>query len=200
MPSLGDLKRRREEVRKRRQNAISARKQVRKVPVPSGARGRKKKLLVRLTELARSLAARVRKLTGRIRRKREQRKKFDISPGYPHYGGCRYIIENEVIPVAKKYGVPVTSRKRPANHPLSISNPGSDHNEANTYADAVDLGTYNGQALAHAIAKALGISGFSTGNYNHYFIQRRGHTFRVQILWAVSGHFDHVHVGIKRVS
>lgn len=113
------------------------------------------------------------------------------------WGGSRRVINEDVIPVAKRFGVPITSRKRAANDPLSISNPGSDHNEANKTADAVDLGTFNGRDLAHAIAKALGISGYSTGNFNSYFIQRHGHTYRVQILWAVEGHFDHVHVGIR---
>ena len=112
--------------------------------------------------------------------------------------GCRSIINNEVLPVAKKYGVPITSRKRAANHPLSIANPSSDHNRANRTADAIDLGTVDGSPVAYAIAHSLGISGYSTGNYNSYYIERAGKTFRIQILWAVSGHYDHVHVGVRR--
>lgn len=115
------------------------------------------------------------------------------------WGGSRRIINEEVLPVAKRHSVPVTSRKRSASDPLSISNPGSDHNKANTTADAADLGTYNGSELARAIARSLGITSYTTGNYNSYYIVRRGITYRVQILWAVKGHFDHVHVGIKRV-
>jgi hypothetical protein len=67
----------------------------------------------------------------------------------------------------------------------------------NTTAYAVDLGTFSGANLAHAIANALGISGYSTGNYNGYYITRCSKRFRVQILWAVSGHYNHVHVGVR---
>jgi hypothetical protein len=111
--------------------------------------------------------------------------------------GTRAIINNEVIPVAKKYGAPVTSRKRAATHPLSRANPGSDHNAAVKTADAVDFGTYSGDGLARAIARNLGISNYTTGNYSAYYIKRNARSYRVQILWAVSGHYDHVHVGVK---
>lgn len=201
MPSLGELKRRRTKVRRRKQKATSARKHVRKVGVPKGAKPAKKKLLARLAHLAGRLRERAQKLTQRIKRKREERnKRINTSPGWPHWGGSAAIIDREVLPVAKQFGVPLTSRKRPPSHPLSISNPGSDHNEANTLSDAADLGTFSGEKLAHAIARALGIEGYSTGNYNGYTIYRDGHAYRVQILWAVKGHYDHVHVGIKRIS
>jgi hypothetical protein len=114
------------------------------------------------------------------------------------WAGTKSIATNEVIPVARRYGVPITSRKRAADHPLSIANWSSDHNAANRDAYAVDFGTYDGSALAYAIAHALGISGYTTGNYAAYLIERAGRTFRIQILWAVDGHYDHVHVGIKR--
>jgi hypothetical protein len=115
------------------------------------------------------------------------------------WAGTQSIIELEVLPVFARFGVPVTSLKRAADHPLSISNPSSDHNMANTTAYAADGATYNGEPVARAIATALGISGFSVGNYNGYTIYRAGNAFRVQILWAVSGHYDHVHVGIRRL-
>lgn len=120
-------------------------------------------------------------------------------PGTGPWAGTKSIIDREVIPVAKRYGVPVTSRKRAADHPLSISNPSSDHNAAIEDAYAVDFGSYSGSELAHAIAKNLGISGYSDGSYTGHYITRAGNQFRVQILWAVPAHFDHVHVGIKRI-
>ena len=126
-----------------------------------------------------------------------KRHRVVATPGAPHWGGGDDIIRAECDPVAAHYGAPVTSRKRSASDPLSLSNPGSDHNEANTTASAADYGTFSGAPLAHAIANALGISGYSTGNYNAYYIKRAGHRYRVQILWAVEGHFDHCHVGIK---
>lgn len=114
------------------------------------------------------------------------------------WGGSKSIADNEVIPVAKKYGLPITSLKRAANHPLSIANPGSDHNEANTTAYAVDFGTFDGAPAGYAIAKALGIRGWSPGSYTGHYIERSGRVFRIQILWGVAGHHDHLHVGIRR--
>lgn len=132
--------------------------------------------------------------------KRLLKKAINARPksGTGAWAGTKSIAVNEVIPVAKRHGVPVTSRKRSATHPLSIANPSSDHNAANEDAYAVDFGTYAGSDLAHAIARKLGISGYSDGSYDGHYITRAGATFRVQILWAVEGHFDHVHVGIKR--
>lgn len=115
------------------------------------------------------------------------------------WGGSKSIIDREVIPVATRYGAPVTSLKRAADHPLTIANPGSDHSALATNAYAADFGTVDGAPIAFAIAAELGITGYSTGNFSNYYIERAGHEFRVQILWAVTGHFDHVHVGIRRV-
>jgi hypothetical protein len=119
-------------------------------------------------------------------------------PGTGPWGGSQSVGEVVVVRVAGQFNVWISSRKRSPTDPLSISNPGSDHNEANTTAYAWDIATFSGVPIAFAVAKALGISGYSTGNYNPYYISRNGLTFRVQILWAVSGHFNHVHVGIKR--
>ena len=114
------------------------------------------------------------------------------------WGGSKSIIDREVIPVAKKYGLPVTSRKRAATHPLSIANPGSDHNSANRTAYAADFGTWDGAPAGHGIAHALGIQGWQPGFYEGHYIERSGRMFRVQILWAVPGHYDHLHVGVRR--
>jgi hypothetical protein len=115
------------------------------------------------------------------------------------WGGSRSIINNEVVPVAKRFGAPITSRKRAADHPLTIANPSSDHSVTNSTADAIDLASYSGDELARAIAENLGISGYRTGTFDRYTISRADRSFSVQILWAVDGHFDHVHVGIRRV-
>lgn len=171
-----------------------------------------------MTKLLKRLWSRLRKLNGKIkkrrakgwktptlsRRRRKVRKKIHDAPkgaprtgcggaGYPHWSGSDSILEEEVEPVAARFGIPVTSSKRES----TLGNPSSDHYVGNTTASARDLGTTNGRALAHAIATALGITNYSTGNYNHYYIRRCGKTFRVQILWAVQGHYDHVHVGVR---
>ena len=136
----------------------------------------------------------VRKLRRLIRRYISRHPASGTGP----WAGTKSIVENEVVPVAKRYGAPITSRKRSINDPLTIANPGSDHSASSTEAYAIDFGTYEGSPLAYAIAHALGISGYSTGNYTGHHIERAGRSFRVQILWAVDGHYDHVHVGIKR--
>lgn len=118
-------------------------------------------------------------------------------PGDPYWAGCRRVIDKEVLPIAKRYGVPITSRKRTT---ALNGNNASDHNVWNKTADAVDLGTFSGASLARAIAKKLDNSNWSPGSYAMWNIKRGGATFRVQILWAVQGHFDHVHVGLKLVS
>lgn len=198
---LRKLKARLERLRARVKRAKRAQAGLKGVRVPKGARPLRKRLGERLRALRKKANERVRKIKRRLKRiRRERNKRIDTTPGHPHWGGSRAIIEREVLPVAQQFGVPVTSTKRPVSHPLSISNPGSDHNEANTLAYAVDLGTYSGQALAHAIAKALGISNYTTGTYTAHYIVRDGRTYRVQILWGVSGHWDHVHVGMKRIS
>lgn len=150
-----------------------------------------------------SVLERIKLLYKRIRHKKKEQaakdEKVVLTAGSPHWGGSDDIIRAETDPVAAAAGVPVTSRKRSASDPLTIANPGSDHSVLATLASAADYGTFNGSSLAYACARALGISGYSTGNYNGYTIYRAGAAFRVQILWAVSGHFDHVHVGIRRV-
>lgn len=115
------------------------------------------------------------------------------------WGGSQAVAES-ATPLAGKYGSFVTSRKRAANHPLSRANPGSDHNTANTTAYALDMATFRGAPLAYALARHFSIGGYRTGTYTNHYIRRGGATFRVQILWAVSGHFDHVHLGVRLVS
>ena len=114
------------------------------------------------------------------------------------WGGSQSIIDREVIPVATQYGLPVTSTKRAADHPLTIANPSSDHSELSTEAYAADFGTFDGAPAGYAVAKALGIRGWAPGSYTGHFIERSGRVFRVQILWGVAGHHDHLHVGIRR--
>jgi len=155
----------------------------------------------RLKELAKSRDARQEKLKGRkdkVKDRIEEIKKARAQPetGTGAWGGAMSIVEQEAVPVYGRDGLPVTSRKRAANHPLSISNPGSDHNMANTTAYAADGGTFSGAEAAHDVANALGISNYSTGNFTTYTISRAGKSFGVQILWAVPGHFDHVHTGV----
>lgn len=135
----------------------------------------------------------------KLRRLLERAKKrLRRRSGRGPWEGTKSIIDQEVIPVAKKYGAPVTSTKRAADHPLTIANPGSDHSALATNAYAADFGTWDGAPIGFAVAKELGIQGWTPGSYTGHYIERAGRVFRVQILWGVPGHHDHLHVGIRR--
>jgi hypothetical protein len=137
----------------------------------------------------------VRKLRRLIEKAKDARRR---KSGRGPWGGTQSIVELEVIPVGQKYGAPVTSLKRAASHPLTIANPSSDHSALATEAYAVDFGTHDGAPIGYAVASALGIRGWTPGSYTGYYIERAGKIFRVQILWAVPGHYDHLHVGVRR--
>ncbi len=132
-------------------------------------------------------------------KRKKQQGAFGSAAGWPHWGGSAHVILL-TVPVAKRYGAPLTSAKRPANHPLSRSNPGSDHNMANVYAYAHDYAAYGaaGVRLAYATASQLGLGGYRTGSYTAYRKTLHGIAFAVQGLWAVQGHYDHNHWGAHR--
>lgn len=121
-------------------------------------------------------------------------RKIVISPGDPHWGGAEDILVNEVVPVARRAGVGVTSGKRWA----TFGNPGSDHYKGNTTASARDFGTTNNYGLRDKIMRELGVDG-PIRDYGHYYIQRAGRTFRVQPIAGTHGTGGHLHLGIKLV-
>lgn len=109
------------------------------------------------------------------------------------YHGTEALVKQVVDPIA---GIKASNYKRTPEHNASIGgSPTSDHLTTNTRSYAADYGTTNGEPIARRIAKGLGIKNYTTGNYNHYIVKIGGRRFRVQILWAVPGHHDHVHFG-----
>lgn len=56
-----------------------------------------------------------------------------------------------------------------------------------------------GEGPARKLAQALGIKGWHPGSYDTYNVKIGGWPFRTQILWAVKGHFDDIHIGMQRV-
>ncbi len=70
----------------------------------------------------------------------------------------------------------------------------------NTTAFAVDFGVAGsrGDELARRLCKAYGIPTSAIGTFNNYDVNVKGTRYRVQLLWRVAGHFDHVHIGIRR--
>ena len=126
------------------------------------------------------------------------RKAINARPksGEGPWGGCQSIIEREVIPVGKKWGIPVTSRKRSQTY----GNPASDHSIGNELAYAVDFATDSNYAFGMAIGRALGVpyNGIED-DYKSFYINRAGHQFRVQIICQTHGTGPHTHCGIRRV-
>lgn len=114
------------------------------------------------------------------------------------WGGSR-AVTNEIVRIVGKRA-PVTSRKRAASDPLSKANPGSDHNEANTLADAVDFGIAEAYALARELAAKLGAPNQWSGDYDSFTVRRNGHSYRVQIIAGTHGTGPHLHVGVERIS
>ncbi|WP_342373737.1 LysM peptidoglycan-binding domain-containing protein [Myxococcus stipitatus] len=104
--------------------------------------------------------------------------------------------------IAKEMGIPVTSQKRDAQKTKQVnSNKGSDHYTGNKKAFAVDFGASGkqGDKLAKAIAKKYGIPESSIGTYKKHTVEVDGKKYALQLLWKVKGHFDHVHLGIRRL-
>ncbi|MFT3709106.1 MAG: peptidoglycan-binding domain-containing protein [Archangium sp.] len=103
--------------------------------------------------------------------------------------------------IASGFGAPVTSEKRNYADTIRVgSNTGSDHYTGNTNAYAVDFAASGsrGDQLARAIADAYGIPRSNIGTYNHTYVTIDGQRYRLQLLWKVEGHYDHVHLGIRR--
>jgi hypothetical protein len=91
----------------------------------------------------------------------------------------------------------VTSRKRAANHPLSLSNPSSDHNCRNRCSDAVDFGIAEAHSLADEIADRLG-GPSNIVDFQNFTITHGGQRFNVQIIAGTHGTGPHLHVGVRR--
>jgi len=133
----------------------------------------------------------VKKLNGLIAEERRKRPKS----GTGSWGGSKSIIQNEVMPVAKYFGIDPTSGKRRETY----GNPSSDHFILNTTAFAKDFATDSNYKFGIAIGKSLGINyRGKEDDYKNFYIKRAGKTFRVQIICGTHGTGPHTHVGIRR--
>lgn len=117
------------------------------------------------------------------------------------WGGAEGVV-NRAKAIARELGAPITSEKRDLATTRRVgSNTGSDHYTGNTNAFASDFGVSGarGDRLAERIADAYGIPRSSIGTFNRHTITVDGQRYSVQLLWRVEGHFDHVHLGARRV-
>lgn len=115
-----------------------------------------------------------------------------LAPG-GDWGGSRAPIER-AIAIGARNGLRVTSRKR------SWGSRGSDHHIAQRSSYAADMS--NGSSptpqmdrTAKQIAAALGRD--FDGGYLTVSCSRHG--VRLQLIWRAPDHYDHVHVGARRV-
>jgi hypothetical protein len=103
--------------------------------------------------------------------------------------------EAPALAIARFSGLPITSQKRSRKH--TASGGVSDHWTGSTSSYAVDLGT-SGAAGDRAFAKimaGLGHPNLKPGQWHNINIGG----YRYQIGWRTSGHFDHIHVGVKKL-
>jgi hypothetical protein len=93
---------------------------------------------------------------------------------------------------------PISSEKRAADHPLSISNPDSDHNEANEDAYARDYATFDGCNYAKRLAAAGGGQQVC-GTWGIGFYTTHGLNVRQQVIWNApdGSHRNHTHAGYR---
>ncbi len=118
------------------------------------------------------------------------------------WGGSEGVADNAKA-IARGLGIPVTSEKRNLAQTQNVgSSTASDHYTGNTEAFATDFGVSGakGTELANKIADTYGIPRSNIGTFNGHTISVGDRKYRLQLLWKVAGHFDHVHLGIKRVA
>jgi hypothetical protein len=115
---------------------------------------------------------------------------FDPSPG-GGWGGA----EAPAKRIAQISGLPVTSEKR--SRQRTASGGVSDHWTGSTQSYAVDLGTSGaaGDAAFRKIVTALGRPDLRPGQWHNLNIGG----YRYQIGWRTAGHYDHIHVGVKKL-
>jgi peptidoglycan hydrolase-like protein with peptidoglycan-binding domain len=122
-----------------------------------------------------------------------------ITAGGP-WGGSQKVA-NAAKAIASARSIPVTSQKRNLSDTIRVgSSTSSDHYTGNKTAFAVDFGVSGtrGDQLARAIATKYGIPQGNIGTFNGHVIKVGGAKYRLHLFWRVNGHFDHVHLGVRR--
>ena len=103
--------------------------------------------------------------------------------------------ESPALAIAKLSGLPISSQKR--DRMLTASGNPSDHWKGSKQSYAVDLGTSGaaGDAAFRKIVTALGRPELKPGAWHNLNING----YRYQIGWRTKDHYDHIHVGVKKL-
>lgn len=135
-----------------------------------------------------------RKAINKLDRLIEKEEKRRPESGTGAWSGSKSIVQNEVMPVARRWGIGTTSAKRWA----TFGNPGSDHWMGNRTSYAKDFATSSNYSFGVAIGDALGVPyNGSQDDYRAFYIIRAGKSFRVQIICGTHGTGPHTHIGIR---
>lgn len=111
-------------------------------------------------------------------------------------------INRIVLPIAARNGVRVSVAQNDAANArhsqyVAGTNRVSEHKGPKEQRWAADLPCYGrtGDRLCKALAEEFGIQGSGAGSYATHTYKG----FGIQLLWKVSGHYNHVHVGAHRL-
>lgn len=194
MSKLNTLQKKLNKRKKLKKASMDARKRQLRKYKKTGKRGHKL-LAAQKGREARVHEKAIKKLERKI--KNEKAKPTRPRSGTGAWGGSKSIVQNEVMPIAKKRGITPTSAKRWE----TFGNPSSDHYMLNTTAFAKDFATTNNYTFAKAIfSKLTGRPGSEWGgDYSFFYISRAGRSFRVQIIAGTHGTGPHLHIGVRRV-
>lgn len=174
-------------LRRKRRAKIQGRKRQLRLGRRTGKRGYFKRAAV--------LGRHARKLTALLKRA------LSIAPGAPAWGGSKRPVVEVANPIAEKHGLTRTSAKRSE----TFGNPGSDHYILNLFSYAQDwakAGSVAAQqeayyATAREIRKAL--NGGEHQDYEPFYFEVDGRTYRGQLIAAQHGTGPHLHFGVELV-
>lgn len=111
--------------------------------------------------------------------------------GAPGWGGTADVFDQFIHPFMRRQGLSPGAQKETGHAPQG------DHDPSSRTSYATDYPTFNGAAIANRLGRVLGRNGDSVGTYATFNVKIDGRMFRVQILWGVPDHHDHIHVGLR---
>lgn len=121
------------------------------------------------------------------------------APGPPSWGGAAYVFRQFIHPFMEERGLQPGAQKEDGH------SEDGDHelDGTGTISYATDYGcadVASSTETAKAICRALGSDGSTIGTFGTFNVNIDGHVFRVQVLWHVEDHYDHIHVGLRLVN